>query len=101
MTKPRKRVLTIRLSPRDKKAPKAILKAVRFVVKQQEQFLRVVAVPDPTGEEVSLVTAAQEHLEASALHLAASVLDEKANEHAPAEEAARQAGKKRKPAEPG
>jgi hypothetical protein len=81
MTTPHKRVVVVRLSPRDKNDPKAILDAVREALRQKEMELRVCNAPEEHLDPPETVRrVALEQLEAAAITVATKVLDEKARE---------------------
>ena len=94
MTTPRKRIVTIKLSDRDKADPKAIMDAVRDALRKKNFELRVHNAPVESGDPVRQV--ALEQLEAAALTVAAKLLDDRARESVEPQQ-----GKKRTPASPG
>jgi len=83
--KPRKRIITLKLSARDKDDPKAVLEAVREALKRSGMTLRVTSCEQGEEPEVHRQIA-QEQLEAAAFNLAAKHLDEKARTIAKSDE---------------
>ena len=79
MKQPRKRVIRIGLTARQKQDPQAILDAARAALNRNGMTLRVDTVPEDCGEH----TLAQEQLEAAALSRVARALNEANREEHP------------------